>query len=90
MESEMIFRVEYFGGPNNGKSELAERKHLPGVKRVYAGKPQTRAIGHYESAPKDVCIDFTRYFLKPMTDNGARFYMYVHEDSLDEWSETYE
>ena len=85
----MSFRVEHYGGPIGGKTIYVDGQNLPEVKRVHIRAPSTRACVNAIPTAKDCAEDFGRYHLYPMLRDGVKFYMYVYEDSRDEFHAVY-
>ena len=86
----MIFRVEHFGGPEAGETLTVERNKLRDIKKVSKRKPMTRmADANTKPDAKDLAEYFGIYHLRPMMSDGVRYFMYVYEDSLDEFNERY-
>ena len=85
----MSFRVDHYGGPIGGKTITVDEQNLPEVKRVYIRAPATRDCANGRATNKDCAYDFGRYHLYPMQRDGVKFFMYVYEDSRDEFHAVY-
>lgn len=84
----MLFQVEYLGGPDDGKKTTLNADYLPDYLRVFIPTAMTK-MTHDNQHATDCVERFGVYHLKPMVRDGARFYMYVYDDSLEEFEKRY-
>ena len=83
----MSVRVEYFGGPL--AKEVLELEDIPlrQIKQVYIGEAETLFAPN--RLIKNDVIKYGTYHLYPMVCDGLKYFIYVYEDSLDDFKAQY-
>ena len=83
------FHVEYLGGPNDGIRSTITADFLPGVMKIMPAFEVTE-LGDADKDINNCAVNIGRYYLNPMRlSNGARFFMYVYKDAIDEFERRY-
>ena len=83
------FHVEYLGGPKDGLRLIVPANCLPGVMKIMPGFEVTE-LGDADKDFNRCAVNIGHYYLKPMRrPSGARFFMYVYDDALDEFERRY-
>jgi hypothetical protein len=86
----MLFQVEYLGGPDDGKKTTLDADYLPDIMRVFLITAMTEGSPYATPDISSRHGKIGHYYLRRMSrENGSQFYMYVYEDSLEDFKKCY-